>query len=243
MRRAAVVVLCVFLPILAAMAGEDKGWIDLFAHNLDEFKAPHGDWMDVGDVRLDHQNSRKLVIEPGKGVFFNNNRAGKNLYTKQKLGNVELHLEFNLPKGSNSGVKFHGHYEIQLCDSFGKKKIGGDDCGGIYPRAEAKPRYHHIDDGVPPKVNACKPPGQWQTLEVVFLAPRFDATGKKVQNARIARAVLNGQVIHENQELLTPTGDRWKNAEMAEGPLMFQSDHGPVAFRNVRVRPLGKVAK
>ena len=52
----------------------------------------------------------------------------------------------------------------------------------------------------------------------------------------IAKAMLNGQVIHEKQELLTPTGDRWKNTEMFEGPLMVQADHGPVAFRNFRVR-------
>ena len=67
---------------------------------------------------------------------------------------------------------------------------------------------------------------------------RFDATGKKVQNARIRKAVLNGQVIHEEQELLTPTGDRYKDAEMFEGPLMVQADHGPVAFRTLRVRVL-----
>jgi len=78
----------------------------------------------------------------------------------------------------------------------------------------------------------------WQTLDIVFQAPRFDAAGKKTANARIVRAVLNGQVIHENQELLTPTGDRWKNPEMAEGPIMLQGDHGPIAFRNVRVRPV-----
>jgi hypothetical protein len=54
----------------------------------------------------------------------------------------------------------------------------------------------------------------------------------------IAKALLNGQVIHENQELLTPTGDRWKNAEMFEGPLMLQADPGPVAFRKMRVQVL-----
>ena len=62
--------------------------------------------------------------------------------------------------------------------------------------------------------------------------------GNKIKNARIVKALLNGQVIHENQELLTPTGDRWKDAEMFEGPLMLQGDHGPVAFRNMRVRVL-----
>lgn len=242
MLRTTAAILGFFLLTTAGSAGDDKGWIDLFANGLDAFKAPAGDWLDVGDVRLDPKNPRKFVTASGKGVYVNA-KGSKNLYTKKKFGDVELHLEFNLPKSSNSGVKFHGHYEIQLCDSFGKKEVSGEDCGGIYPRAEAQPRYHHIDKGIPPRVNACKAPGQWQTLEVVFVAPRFDASGKKMQNARIARAVLNGQLIHENQELLTPTGDRWKNAEMAEGPLMLQADHGPVAFRNVRVRPMARSTK
>ena len=67
-------------------------------------------------------------------------------------------------------------------------------------------------------------------------APRFDKDGKKTANARIVKATLNGQVIHENVELLTPTGHNYTKPEMATGPLMLQGDHGPVAFRNVKVR-------
>ncbi len=124
---------------------------------------------------------RRFVSDRGKGVRVNG-KGSKNLYTKQKFGDVELHLEFNLPKGSNSGVKFHGHYEIQLCDSFGKKEVHGEDCGGIYPRAEARPRYHHIDKGVAPKVNACKPAGQWQTLAVTF---RRRASMRRARRSRM----------------------------------------------------------
>ena len=65
-----------------------------------------------------------------------------------------------------------------------------------------KPKYHHIDKGIAPKVNACKAPGEWQTLDIVFIAPRFDKEGKKIKNAMIAKAVLNGQVIHEICEAL-----------------------------------------
>jgi hypothetical protein len=70
------------------------------------------------------------------------------------------------------------------------------------------------------------------------VAPRFDKEGKKIKNAMIVKALMNGQIIHENQELLTPTGNLWKDAEIFEGPLMLQADHGPVAFRNMRVRVL-----
>ena len=162
------------------------------------------------------------------------------LYTKEKFGDVEVHLEFCIPKGSNSGIKFHGHYEIQICDSFGKAKITGEDCGGIYPRAELTPKYHHIDDGIAPKVNACKAPGEWQTLDIIFLAPRYDDKGKKTTNAKIVKATLNDKIIHENRDLETPTGHNHTKPEMATGPLMLQGDHGPVAFRNVKVRPVGK---
>jgi hypothetical protein len=215
-------------PDLTALMGDD----------LAAWKEPHGDWTQVADVELDPKNAKKLVAKDGKGVWYNGPKGRTaNLYSKQKFADVEVHLEFNIPKGSNSGIKFHGHYEIQILDSFGKKEVTGEDCGGVYPRAEIqKGRYTHLDKGIAPKVNACKAAGEWQTLDVVFRAPRFDKDGKKIKNAMIVKAVLNGQVIHENQELLTPTGDRWKNAEMYEGPLMLQADHGPVAFRNLKVQ-------
>ena len=230
------------LPLTAVQAGA-VDWQDLFAKGLDAFKTPHGTWPAVADVKMDGKNPRKLVAQEGSGVYYNGPKGrSKDLYTKEKYGDLEVHLEFLIPKGSNSGIKLHGHYEIQIEDSFGIKNPKGSDCGGVYPRAEAKPRYHHIDDGIAPKVNACKPAGQWQTLDIVFLAPRFDKSGKKTANARLPKVLLNGIVIHENVELLTPTGDRWRGPEMAEGPLMLQGDHGPVAFRNVRVRQLQRGA-
>jgi hypothetical protein len=158
--------------------------------------------------------------------------------TRAKYGDQEVHLEFLISKGSNSGVKFHGLYEIQIYDSYGKtKKLTGADCGGVYPRAEQKPIYHHIDEGIPPSKNACRAPGEWQTLDAIFLAPRFDAAGKKTASARLVKVVLNGTQIHDDVELKTPTGANWTKKEMATGPLLLQGDHGPVAFRNVRVRP------
>ena len=66
---------------------------------------------------------------------------------------MELYLEFMLAKGSNSGVFLHGLYEVQIFDSYGSTEpVTSSDCGGIYPRAELQPRYHHIDKGIAPKV-------------------------------------------------------------------------------------------
>ena len=107
--------------------------------------------------------------------------------------------------------------------------------------SEERPRYHYLDKGVPPRVNAARPAGEWQSLDIVFRAPRFDARGRKVANARFVRVALNGKVVHQDVEVRHPTGSAWRlKKEVARGPLLLQADHGPVAFRNVRVRPAGR---
>ncbi len=233
-------VFVISFAVVGALGAQTSGRLELFADKLPAWKEPHGDWREVAGVELDPKNPRKFVAKEGRGAWYNGPKGNaKNLFSKEKFADVEIHLEFNIPKGSNSGIKFHGHYEIQILDSFGKKELTGEDCGGVYPRADViKGRYTHLDKGIAPKVNACKAPGEWQTLDVTFLSPRFDKDGKKIKNTMIEKAMLNGQMIHEKQELLTPTGDRWKNPEMVEGVLMFQADHGPVAVRNMSVRAI-----
>jgi hypothetical protein len=218
----------------------DSAWIDLTgSQNFDAWRSPTEAWAFVGEVQLDPENPKRLVATPGTGVLYNGPKGRtRNLVTKQEFRDIEVHVEFLIPKGSNSGVKFGGVYEIQILDSAGKKAVSGNDLGGIYPRAEAKPKYHYLDEGHPPRVNAALPAGEWQTLDVIFRAPRFDASGRKVASARFVKVVLNGQVIHENVAADTPTGSAWVKKETPTGPLLIQADHGPVAIRNVRVRPL-----
>ncbi len=225
---------------MEAVAADDLGWLELVGEKgLDEWRKPTGDWIVGGGARPDSANPKRLVAQPGHGVLVNG-PIGKtrNLLTKQEFGDVETHFEFLIPKGSNSGVKFETLYEIQIIDSVGVAKLTGSDCGGIYPRAEMLPRYHHIDDGIAPRVNAARPAGEWQTLDVTFRAPRFDRDGKKIRPAQFEKVVLNGQVIHEKVDVETPTGHVWRLKEPARGPILLQADHGPVAFRNIRVRPL-----
>jgi hypothetical protein len=228
---------CVALPSPA----DDAKWIDLFGGDkpLERFDNPSKDWVEADSVVLDEKNSKMLSFKEGKGIWVNGAKGRtKDLVTKEKFGDVEVHLDFFIAQKSNSGVKLMSFYEIQIFDSFGKKELTGDDGGGIYPRAELEPKYHHIDKGIAPKVNACKPAGEWQTLDITFLAPRFDAEGKKTANAKFVKVMLNGQTVHENQEVEYPTGHNWRKKEVASAPLLLQADHGPVAFRNVRVRPL-----
>ena len=218
----------------------DESWIDLTgSQTLDAWLPNKGAWAFVGAIHLDPDNPKRLAATPGTGVLYNGPTGrAPNLISRETFDDIEAHVEFLIPKGSNSGVKLGGVYEIQIMDTHGKTTVTGNDCGGIYPRAEAKPKYHHIDDGHPPRTNAALPAGQWQTLDVTFRGPRFDSSGQKVASARFVKVVLNGQVIHEDVEAATPTGSAWVKKETPTGPLLLQADHGPVAFRNVRARHL-----
>jgi 3-keto-disaccharide hydrolase len=233
---------CLLLALSSSGRGDEKGWITLLGEGKEQgaWKNPDKRWNIGGDAALDPKNPRHLVPRPGKGVLVNDPPGRvKDLISKETYRDLEAHVEFMISKGSNAGVKMMGKYEIQIADTHGvKRELTGSDCGGIYPRGENKPRYHTIDKGGPPRVNAARAPGEWQTLDIVFKAPRFDAKGKKVTNARFIKVVLNGQVIHDNAEVKYPTGAAWVTKEFPQGPLLLQSDHGPVAFRNVRVRPL-----
>ena len=237
----AVTVLALAMSGSRAVAVDDAGWVELIGdHGLDAWRKSAGDWLIAGDASIDPKHPNRLVAKPGAGAIVNG-AAGKtrNLVTQQDFQDIEAHFEFLIPKGSNSGVKFEGFYEIQIADSFGVAKPTASHSGGIYPRAEMLPRYHHIDEGIPPRANASRPPGEWQTLDVIFRAPRFDADGKKTKSARFDKVVLNGQLIHADVEVKTPTGHAWRLKEVARGPILLQGDHGPVAFRNIRVKPFG----
>jgi hypothetical protein len=229
------VMLLISLAASLPAADADSPWTDL--NGLDTWKSPSGAWAVVGEVHLRPGDPKHLAASPGEGTLYNG-PAGRttNLISKQAYGDVELQCEFFIPKGSNSGIKFQGVYEIQIIDSYGKAAVDGGDCGGIYPRAELLPTYHHIDEGHPPKVNASKPAGEWQTLDIAFRAPRFDSAGKKTANARFEKVVLNGQVIHQGVDAESPTGNNWRKEEQPTGPLLLQADHGPVAFRKMRAR-------
>ena len=216
------------------------GWLVLM--HPDDWKRFDPGWVIAGSVALDPEKPTRLKAEPVKdgGVWVNGTKGRlPDLYTKQSFGDCEVHVEFLIAKNSNSGVKFHGVYEIQIMDTAGKKDadLFGDDSGGVYPRHDIAKGVGYLDKGVPPRVNAAGPAGEWQTLDVVWKSPRVGPDGKKTASARVVKAVMNGKVIHEDVEVKTQTGSNWDKPETATGPLMLQTDHGPVAFRNVRVKP------
>jgi hypothetical protein len=207
--------------------------------NLGAFAEPKNGWTACADARPQTEHPERLDVVPGQGTITNGpDGHAYDLITLAEHGDVELHIEFMVPKGSNSGVYLQGRYEIQVLDSFGVAQPHYGDCGGIYQRwdetrGEGKEGY----EGVPPRVNASRPPGEWQTFDITFRAPRFDVVGRKIANARIDRVVHNGQIIHENVELTGPTRGSMPG-EKAFGPLRLQGDHGPVVYRNITLKPL-----
>ena len=203
--------------------------------SLTGWKVPLGDWKLVQSARPSAGNPKAFTLVPGLGTLVNGDKGRTgNLFSNFQHGDVRAVIEYMVPKGSNSGVYFQGRYEIQILDSHGKKTLTSKDNGAIY---ELVVNGKGVGGNVP-VINASKAPGEWQKLIVTFRAPRFDATGKKVENARFVKVTLNGQLIHHNVEAPAPTrGSRFKD-EKPTGPIMLQGDHGPVAFRKVILKPV-----
>lgn len=166
-----------------------------------------------------------LVIVPKSGA----------LATKAAFGDIQLHLEFRSPlptKGEgqnrgNSGVFFMGLYELQVLDSYQNKTYANGQAASVYKQ--------HA-----PLVNASRPPGEWQSYDVVFLAPRFDESGRLLRPARLT-AFHNGVLVLNNVELAGPTAYRGTppyQPHAAKLPLSLQDHGSPVAFRNIWVREL-----
>lgn len=232
-------VLCVplFAALLVLASGspaEEKGKaVSPFnGKNLDgwRFKGDkeRSKWL-VGTSALNENDPAKLVVsEVGKAIpeLINSEGGSVDIYTEEKYGDCTIEVELMVPKGSNSGVYVMGEYEVQVLDSYGKEKVGPGDIGGLYGAAA-------------PRVNAAKKPGEWQKFVIEFQAPRFDGD-KKTANAKFVKVVLNGEVIHENVEMKGPTPSGITGKEGATGPIMFQGDHGPVAYRNIKITPKGE---
>lgn len=209
--------------------------------DLSAFRQPGSSWQLASDVHARPGKTNAFEITKGAGILVNlpgKRQHGQDLFTSQEFGDIDLDLEYMMAEGSNSGIYFQGRYELQLLDSWSVTNPRPSDNGGIYERwDDSKPEGQQGYQGYAPRQNASKAPGLWQHLSVSFRAPRFDASGKKIENARILRAELNGVLIHENLELQGPTrGSIGGGDEKAAGPLRIQGDHGAVAFRNISIR-------
>ncbi|MEM6768027.1 MAG: family 16 glycoside hydrolase [Bacteroidota bacterium] len=212
---------------------------------LTDFQTDGTNWQIVGEVYADLYQEGNVDLVEGEGVLVNNQteEAHSHIFTTMEHGDLELEVEFMMPKGSNSGIYFQSRYEIQLFDSWGKDSVQHADCGGIYERwDDSKPENEKGYEGYAPRVNASLAPGLWQSYRVLFRAPRFDADGNKIANARFDSVYHNGMLIHAGVEVTGPTRAAAFEDEVPLAPLMIQGDHGKVAFRNIQYKAYGSEA-
>jgi 3-keto-disaccharide hydrolase len=157
------------------------------------------------------------------------------IHTTRGFGDCQLHVEWMAPlpphgegqERGNSGVFLMGRYEVQVLDSYDNQ---------TYPDGQAAAVYGQF----PPLVNASRPPGVWQSYDIVFHRPRFDAKGKVLKPARLT-VLHNGILVQDNVELSGPTAHQQRppySVHPDELPLGLQDHGNPVRYRNIWVRPL-----
>ncbi|HVU28303.1 MAG TPA: DUF1080 domain-containing protein [Verrucomicrobiae bacterium] len=161
--------------------------------------------------------------------------AKGDIETTNEFGDIQLHLEFREPvlhgregqDRGNSGVFLMGLYEVQVLDCYSNLTYADGTTGGIYGQH-------------PPQANACRPPGEWQTYDIIFNAPHFDADGKLLSPA-CATVILNGVVVQNHQAIRGETNWRVPGSytvHRSTGPLALQYHNNSVSFRNIWVRPI-----
>lgn len=156
--------------------------------------------------------------------------------TKESFGDCQLHAEFRMPdppKGrdqdrGNSGIFLMGKFECQVLDNYNAQTYADGMVGAVYGQ-------------YPPEVNAARKPGEWQTYDIVFHAPRFNADGTLAKPAR-ETIFLNGLLVQDDVELKGPTlhmqMTSYKDKLPEKAPITLQ-DHGhPVRYRNFWIRPI-----
>jgi Domain of Unknown Function (DUF1080) len=166
-----------------------------------------------------------LVIKPGAG----------DIISKDEFGDCQVHLEFAAPmppRGrdqgrGNSGVMLFGRYEIQVLDSFQSLTYADGQAAAIYGQ-------------YPPLVNATREPGQWQTYDIIFTAPRFKEDGS-LESPAFVTMLHNGVLVHNHTPLLGPMAFRAQpkyTPHGPKGPILLQDHGNPVRFRNIWVREI-----
>ncbi len=232
----ALLFLCIFISASAQKV--KPRFKELPFTSLESFQAPPANWKIIGAVQAGYGDTA-LSTAKGSSILFNDYsrsiqfQEGHHLTTKMQHGDLLLDFDFMIPKGSNSGIYLQSRYEVQINDSWGVKLPTYSDVGGIYERWKNEKGF----EGSAPMTNAGFAPGLWQHMEISFQAPRFDASGKKIANAKFVYVRLNGVTIHENILVSGPTRSPAFEDEKAYGPLMIQGDHGQVAFKNFKYAP------
>ena len=220
----------------------EEGWIPLINGKdmggwkyRDENKA--GSWTAAKGIYWDRAtDSNVLIAISNTGDRIVNlplEGGASDIISMQTIGDMELYVEYMVPDSSDAGVYIHGLYELQIKNSFGL------DFRSPVEKTSTIIGYADRSDPIAPTVRAERPQGHWNAFHIWYQAPKFDASGKKIENAKFLRILLNGQLIHENQERKAAAHASLEIPEAAINPaVMLQGSYGPVAFRNIYVKPL-----
>lgn len=191
-------------------------------------------------VLFDGKDLSKWVGNEGKEAKWEINDGAMtvngtgSITTKESFGDCQLHVEWATPadaKGEgqgrgNSGIYFQGRYEVQVLDSYQNKTYFHGQAGAIYKQ--------HA-----PLVNASRKPGEWQTFDIIFRAPRF--SGAKLISPGRLTVLHNGVLVQDHAEIFgtsTHMGAPEYKPHALKQPLLLQDHNNPVRFRNIWIRPL-----
>ncbi len=199
----------------------------------DHLKTPlPSNWKSVEQVSVLGYESDQLKTE-GEGDILVYNENGSNLEFNFTHGDMELELDFMVPKGSSASIYFQGRYGIGISDSWRSTELSEKDAGAIHPNKLSK-------TGSKPLINATKAPGLWQHLKVLFRAPSFDQDGKKIKNASFEKVFINGFLVQNNISLEGVTILASTDKEDETGPLEILGEGSPIALKNISYKKIGK---
>ena len=200
------------------------------------------DGKDLSQWQMPNGSPARWAVENG---YMASGRGG--IRTKGTWADFQLHLEFATPvppKGTgqsrgNSGVLINGMYEVQVLDCYKNPTYPDGQTGALYGQT-------------PPLVNACKPPGEWQTYDIVFESPRWDSGGQLVKKANVT-VIHNGVVLHHRREYIGGTDGingvahtslgKYGKPHPPEVFIELQDHANPVRYRNIWIRTLGEYDK
>ena len=182
-------------------------------------------WVQVGGYSFEWDTEGDaMVVKPGTG----------NIQTKREFGDIQLHLEFRTPAivesegqgRGNSGLFLQGRYEIQILDSYNNRTYSNGQASSVYKQT-------------PPLVNASRGPGEWQTYDIIFTAPRFNADGVRTSMGHVT--VFHNGVLTQNNTPIFGTTEYNRmpqNIAHDNGPIILQDHDNLTAFRNIWIREL-----
>lgn len=189
------------------------------------------DGKDLSNWSDEKGNASKWTVSDGVMTVA---AGGGNIKTKQTFGDIQLHIEWRTPAKvesegqgrGNSGIFFQERYELQVLDSYKNRTYSNGQAGSIYKQS-------------PPLVNATRGPGEWQTYDVVFTAPKYNTDGSILSKGRIT-VFHNGVLIQNNTEIQGTTEYIGKPKIVAhgKGSIVLQDHGNPTSYRNIWLREL-----